>query len=292
MRFRQYLAEIEATKRVGIIHFEKMKPYDFFMLAKEIVSQNKQLKNVKTSLKVDGLSARFGKDEHGKFFFESGRSGPIQTKKAFSEYTMSRGGNDEMVTRALHYDMIYDILEESDLWQEMPNNTKVICEILFNPMAEVIDDDGDKLKFVSIHYDRKRLGDTMTIVPIDVIGEYDLNDLYEKSNQDIKIVSPQLGNITMKLDIDMSGLDEMDPDVLTSLKHADRELKCEYISILQDIKDEIADQVLQYPIKGRDVIGDEVEGLVVELNGKTYKITTPAFKLSKSEERLARSPKK
>jgi hypothetical protein len=284
MRFKQYLSEIEATPRQGLIHFEKMKPIEFLHLAQEIAAQDRHLRHIKTSLKVDGASARFGKDSDGKFFFETGRSGAVQTPKAFSTYTMDKGGTFEMIERALHYDEMYDILEGSDIWDDLPNNTKVICEIMFNSMAELID---DKLKFVSIKYDRHKLGNVMTIIPISVIGDYDIDKLYDKSNDDIKIISPDLGHINIKLDIDLDFVDEIDETVLTSLKHKDREKKLEYITLLQEIKDAIAKQILAMPIVGRDVLGDEIEGLVVELGGKTYKITTPVFKAEKSAEKLA-----
>lgn len=291
MRFREYLTtltEMETTKRTSIIHFQAMKPIEFLILAREIVNQNKHLKKVKVGLKADGAGCRFGKDSEGNFFFETGRSGLIQTSKAFSAYTMNRNGNDEQLERAAHYDDMYDELEASDLWQDLPDSTKIICEILYNPMASIID---DKLKFVSIHYPKNKLGSLMTIVPISVIGEYDLEDLYKKSNSRIKIVSAHLGHVDMHLDIDLQVLDEIDENILISRKHSDRETKCEYVSILQDLKDEIADQILDYPVIGKDKLGDEIEGLVIELNDKLYKITTKSFKDEKRQERINRDRK-
>lgn len=285
MRFKEYLIEMEITPRKGIIHFQDIKPIDFLKLGRELIGHNKKLKNVKTSLKVDGLSGRFGKDSDSKFFFESGRSGIIQMPKAFSTYTMSKGGSDEMIARSVHYDDIYDLLEASDLWKDLPNGTKIVCEILYNPMAQLIK---DKLKFVSIQYNKSKLGNIMTIVPISVIGDYDLEDLYKKSTKDIKIVSAHLGHIDIELDIDLDVLNEIDEDILVSRKHADREMKIEYIALLQDIKDEISSQILHYPIIGKDKLGKEIEGLVIELGGQLYKITTPSFRQEKRDERVSR----
>jgi hypothetical protein len=285
MRFREFLTEIENTPRQGLIHFQAMKPIEALFLFREMAAADKKLKDVKTSLKVDGLSARFGKDENGKFFFESGRSGPISRRSAFATYTINKGGTPEMVERAIHYDDIYDLLETSDLWQDLPNDTKIICEILYNPMAQVIE---DNLKFISIHYPKSKLGNVMTIVPISVIGDYDMDKLYEKTDDDIKIVSAQLGSINVDLDIDLSVVDDMDENVLLSRKKADRERKLEYVCLLQELKDEIGDQILKYPITNKDRLGPEIEGIVVELNGKNYKITTDAFKDEKRAEKLAR----
>ena len=282
MRFIEFLREIDRTPRASIIHFERIKPVEFLRLAREIIAKDHHLREVKTSLKVDGASARFGKDIRGKFFFETGRSGIIQEPKAFSTYTMNKGGSFEMIERSLRYDEMYDLLEASNIWRDLPNGVKIVIEVLFNEMAEVID---DKLKFVSIQYDRKKLGNLMTIVPISVIGEYNLDKLYEKSNDEIRIISPELGRINIKLDIDLSVVNEIDENVLTSLKHKDREKKLEYITILQELKDAIAKHILSLPITGKDKLGEEVEGLVIELGGNTYKITTPDYKQQKSQEK-------
>ena len=272
MNFKQYLQET-VTPKQNIIHFQNMKPKEFLEFAKYVIANNNHLKNIKTSLKVDGCSGRFGKDSNGNFFFETGRSGIIQTDKAFSTFTKAKStATQEMITRSCHYDDIYSTLKKSDIWKDLPNNSKIICEILYNPMAEIVK---DKLKFVTIAYPKNKLGNTTSIIPISVIGEYDIQLLYEKSNNDIKIISPELSDINIKLDIK---IDDIDETILTSLKQKDKSKKQEYIEIIQELKNSIAKTILKNA-KISNILGDDFEGIVIEINNKLYKITSDKFKI-------------
>jgi hypothetical protein len=284
MRFKEYLEEeMSETKRQSIIHFQDIKPLEFLEIAEKIIQNDNKINDIHSSLKIDGASFRFGKDKSGKFFCETGRSGIIQQRNAFSEYNIQKGSSDEVLQRSKHYDDIYDLLEQSDLWKDLPDNCKIVCEILYNPMATV---DKDKLKFVSVKYDKSLLGKVATLIPLEVIGDYSIEELLKKSNDKIKIISPKLKNINVNLKIDLSKISQIDKDILTSRKHKDRELKSEYLEILQDMKETIAKEILKYP-KDITKLGDEYEGIVIELFGKKYKITTPEFKSQKREERLS-----
>jgi hypothetical protein len=139
-------------------------------------------------------------------------------------------------------------------------------------MAEIVK---DKLKFVTIAYPKNKLGNTMSIIPISVIGEYDIQQLYEKSNNDIKIISPILSDINIKLDIK---IDDIDETILTSLKQKDKSKKQEYIEIIQELKNSIAKTILKNA-KISNILGDDFEGIVVEINNKLYKITSDKFKI-------------
>lgn len=282
MRFKEFLQEmaIETTKRQGLVHFDQIKPLDFLLLARKIVQNNNKLEDVTITLKADGASARFGKDDVGNFFFETGRSGIIQQKGSFTKFNQEKGSPPEFLERARHYDELYEHLENSDLWKDFPNNTKIICEILYNPMAEVIE---DKLKFVEIKYPKDKLGSLMTIVPLSVIGDYNIKDLLKKSTSEIKIISPHLGTINVTLETDLEVVNEIDETILKSLKRADKEKKEEYKQILDGLKKSIAQEITTYPIK-KDILGDEIEGIVVELHGQKYKITTPEFREAKRKK--------
>lgn len=242
-------------------------------------------------------NCRFGKDAKGRFFFETSNSGPIQKAKAFSTFTAAKGANEVSITRALHYDDIYDALEASDLWKDLPNDSKVIVEIMYNPMAE---EDEAGLKFVSVKYDKSKLGSLMTIVPISAVVASSGNKheeehaiierLLKKSTSKIKVVSPKLGKLHVDVKAELDPLKLLGPDaehVIKSLKHADKPKKQEYITILNAIKDDIAEKLLQHPIKGRDVLGDEVEGLVIQWQGKLFKVTTPDFKSAKRADKMS-----
>jgi hypothetical protein len=305
--FKEYLTEesdIVKTKRQGIVHFQDMKPVEALQFLRKIKDELKgQLKDIPVTLKVDGGSLRFGKDKKGEYFLETGNSGPIQAKKAFSTFVKNKDGSDVMLHRALHYDDIYDHIEDSKIWHDLPDDTKVSCEILYNPMADMAEE-VDHLKFVSVKYDMRKLGKLMTLVPIHVTiassGETHpekddiIDKLLSKSSEEIKIISPKLKNLNLDISAHLKPLESIGEDaerILKSLKHADKPLKQEYQVILNAIKAEVADAIMDHPIKGRDVLGKEQEGYVLELDGKLYKVTTPKFKQAKKDEKAARSEK-
>lgn len=280
MRFKQFLTEMEVTKRQGLVHFDQIKPKDFLLLARKILENNNKIEDVTTTLKVDGASIRFGKDFHGDFFFETGRSGIIQEPGSFSRFNREKGSAPELLQRAEHYDEMYNILESSNLWKDFPNGTKVVAEALYNPMAEVIE---DKLKFVEIKYPKSKLGSVMTIVPLSITGDYDIKDLLRKSSDEIKIISPHLGTINLTIETDLEVVNEIDENILTSLKKNDKEKKEQYKQLLDGLKKSIAAEISTYPIK-KDILGPEIEGIVVELHGQKYKITTPEFRATKAKK--------
>lgn len=291
MEFKDHLSEaIAASTRKGMIHLEKAKPSEFLELVREIATKHKGvLKDVKVSLKVDGAGIRFGKDAMGRFFFETSRSGPIQQPKAFSSFAAAKGGD---VERASHYDDMYDAIKASNLWKDLPNDTKVIAEIMYNPMAEMA---GDKIKFVSVNYDKAKLGSLMTIIPFGAVSastglsfqdEAILKDLLKKSSDQIKVVSPNIGNLNLDVEaiikpIHMIGKDV--DDVIASRKAIDKDKKLFYTMIIQDVKNQLAKYILDHPIEGKDMFGDEIEGLVLDLGGKQFKVTTQDFKDSKKK---------
>lgn len=301
--FKEYLLteDILQTKRQGIIHLQDMKPLEFLVFAHEIQNTFKgKLSNLDIDLKVDGCGWRFGKDSKGNFFAETSNSGAIQKAKAFSAFTAAKGANEVSITRALHYDDIYDVLEASNLWKDFPNDTKIVIEIMYNPMSE---ESEDGLKFVSVKYDKDKLGSLMTIVPISATvassGERHaeekeiIDSLLKKSTSKIKVVSPKLGKLSLDIKAELEPLQLLGPDaehVIKSLKHADKPKKQEYIAILNAIKAEIADKILQHPIKGKDVLGTEIEGVIIEWNGRLFKITTPDFKSAKRADKASHKP--
>lgn len=294
--WQTYLESVVQTKRQGIVHLDQMKPAEFVEFVKEIQSSNKGvLQNINASLKVDGFGARIGKDKEGKFFFESSRSGPIQTKGAFSAFHKAKGTSDEIVLhRATQYDKLYDELETAKFMKVIPANTKVIVECLYNPLAIK---QGDQIKFASVKYDKSKVGSHMTLVLIDIITADGLphpkkdriwNDLLKQSTPEIKITDAKLKSE----DLDISGiidpisaLDKNALEILSSRKAVDRDTKQSYNELIQTVKEALAQFILQHPgIVGKTKFGSEIEGLVLDINGKLFKITTPAFRAGKRAE--------
>lgn len=295
IRFSEYIQlqeEVEATRRQGITHLQEMKPEVFLKWMKTVKQEMGVLKNVKAVMKIDGLGARFGKDSNGRIFFEGSRTGPVFDSGAFTAYARTNSDNIEVIARAEHYDNMLDIFKKASFMKAVPNNTKVVCEIFYNPMANETD---LGITFVSVQYDKKKLGSKMTIMPYTVLDhtgrphkEIDtiLKNLYELSDDVIKIINPNL----KFHEIDISGfvnqanaIPENADTIIASRKAADRPARQNILNMIQKIKDDLAEYLLNHEgIEGKFKLGPEIEGVVLHLPGKEglvpYKITTDKFK--------------
>jgi len=293
IKFSQYLNEnenVKQTKRKGMIHFQNMKNDEFILWLKQIeADSNGILKNIKCVSKIDGLGARFGRDTNGNCFFEGSRTGPIFDSGAFSKYIKNKTSDLELIKRAAHYDNILEIFKKSSFMNVIPKNTKVVCEIFYNPMAKEND---MNITFVTITYDKRKLGSLMSIMPYTILksdtGEEHpnkdiiLKKLYDQSNSTIKIIDPNLkfNEINIKAFIEtISVIDDDSLLILKSRKHNDRIAKMNLNNIIQKIKDDLAEYILNHPgIENKFKFGPEIEGIVLWINDKEYKITTKNFK--------------
>lgn len=291
--FRDFLVEEEvaASTRQNMLHLQKMKDEEFIEFMKSVKNvMGGKLKNLSVSLKVDGAGARFGKDANGRPFFEGSRTGPIFEPKAFSTHAKSKGASEEVLLRAGHYDDVWDIVTSSDFLKMLPNNTKVICELFYNPMGEATE---DGIKFVNVAYDKSKLGKTMTIVPFKVIvastgqehadSDKIIKKLYSMSNDDVKFIDPNLstsGDINVQAFIDpIASLDNKALEVLKSRKAEDKFAKENIKQIIQNVKDALAEYILNHEsILDKFKLGNDIEGLVLNIDGKMIKVTTPEFK--------------
>jgi len=287
--------DVSSSKRVGIEHFQKMKPEEFLNWLKTVKNDlGGIIKDVKTVGKIDGLGARFGKNKLGDIFFEGSRTGPIFDSGSFSLYATNKGSSPEVIERSKHYDDMLEIIKQSKAVKSLPANVKVVCEIFYNPMAQ---DLKDGIVFVTVKYDKSKLGSLMTILPYEVIdsttGEALKNSdeiveaLIKQSTDEIKIINPRLKmnsiNIEGHLDI-LSSLQSDAMDIIKSRKHADRESKAKILAIIDAAKSQLADYILNSnAIEGKYNLGDEIEGIVLHLPHGIYKITTDKFKESKKK---------
>lgn len=297
--FAQYLKEeAVATKRQNMLHLQKMKDEEFIEFVRKVKNEmGGKLADVKVSLKVDGAGARFGKDANGKVFFEGSRTGPIYEPKSFSTHAKSKGYEGEMLVRAGHYDDIFDIVTKSDFIKTLPNNTKVVCELFYNPMGEMSD---DGIKFVTVKYDKKKLGKVMTIVPFSVLvastgqkhaySSEIIKSLYKQSDEDIKFIDPNLttsGQIDISAFVDpILSLNQHSLNILKSRKAEDKAAKENIKTLIQNVKNALADYILKHEsILDKFKLGPDIEGLVLNIDGQDVKVTTPEFKASKAKER-------
>lgn len=296
IKFSEYLniqESVATSRRVGITHLQEMRPEVFLDWIKSVKQEMGVLKNIKAVMKIDGLGARFGKDASGRVFFEGSRTGPIFDSGAFSAYARSSSDNVEVIARAEHYDNMLDIFKKSEFMKAVPNNAKVVTEIFYNPMAQ---ENELGITFVSVQYDKKKLGSLMSILPYTVLdsatgrthenADSILKDLYKLSTDKIKIINPNLKFNTIDVSLFVKQADAIPDDAKTliqSRKHADRPAKQNLLNMIQKIKDDLADYLLSHEgIEGKFKLGPEIEGVVLHLPGKEgtapYKITTGKFK--------------
>jgi len=297
LSFKEYIAEnVISTTRQNMLHLQKMKDIEFIDFVKDISSVMKgKLKNIKVALKIDGLGARFGKNASGKPFFESSRSGPIFDPGSFSAYAKGKGSTGEVMLRAQQYDDLFKDVVNSKAMSMVPDDCKVITEIFYNPMAS-FDEEG--ITFVTVKYDKNKLGSLMTLFPHTVVyastgqphpdEKSILKKIISTSNDKIRVIDPSL---SIQGDIDVSGM--IDPILslgkdakltLTSLKREDKESKANLRAIIQKVKDEVADYILNHEsILDKLKLGPDIEGLVLTIDGRDIKVTTPQFKASKAK---------
>lgn len=297
--FKNFIREnVEATTRQNMLHLQKMKDEEFVQFIRGIKNDmSGKLRDLKVSLKVDGAGARFGKDATGRVFFEGSRTGPIFEPKAFSTHAAAKGATGEILLRAQHYDDVWDIVTKSEFIKKLPNNSKVVCELFYNPMGEMKE---DGIKFVTVTYDKSKLGKVMTIVPFRVVvantGQEHarsteiINMLLDMSNDNIRFISPALtttGDIDISAFIDpITSLNQQSLDILKSRKPSDKKAKENVKAVIQRVKDSLAEYILNHQdIAGKFKLGPEIEGLVLNIGGQDVKVTTKEFKASKAAEK-------
>lgn len=253
------------TKRKNMRHFQDMKPVEFIRFAQHIRDQmGGVLSGMKTELKVDGLSGRFGKDAGGRAFFEGARTGPIFEPGAFSKHVESKGSScPEILARSRQYDRLWGDITGSELMDVLPNDSKVICEVFYNPMSQVV---SGGVRFVTVLYDPTKLGGHMTVMPRQVVvastglphpQENDiLEALFGLSNDHLKVADVRLhmGDIDVgDIIAPACELDERAVEILSSRKQADKPEKERLVSIIQTVKNEIAEHILGHPKYHRQV---------------------------------------
>ncbi len=287
--------EVSTTTRKSMTHLQNMKPEDFIDWLKTVKREAKGvLTNYKTTLKLDGLGYRFGKDDSGRVFVEGSRTGAVFDSGAFSHFAKTNNRPDSVITRAYHYDDMLELFKRADFIKVLPNNTKVVCEILYNPLA---DEDGMGLTFVSVKYDKNKLGSLMTIIPISILNADDgkvrddsneiLTKLYKQSNNEIKIVDPTLSMSNIDINGIINTIETLDDSALATIKSRkaiDKVAKENILNIINNAKEEFVAYMLKHPgIEDKFQLGDEIEGITLDIPEKgLFKLVDPAFKASKS----------
>lgn len=287
---RQGIRHIYSRLPDGRVSSMEMKDADFIELAKEIAKNGGTLDGVPVNLKVDGAGIRFGKDESGRPFFMTSRvTTPLYADDVgyFTDYGREKGQSPEQLARTENYDRALDVIVNSKFIRSLPDDTIVQAEMLYNPMAEKV---GGQLKFVNIPYDPKKLGKQMTLVPF-MVRQFStgqprpdedkiLNKLVSSSDADVKIVTNRLEQKGINVGRIVQPVLGLDP-----------RNKEENRPVLDRARQELSNAIISSPrLKGKDMLGDNIEGIVVNMpNGRVFKVTSPQMKSAMAAKTASQS---
>lgn len=262
MEFTNLFENVASTKRKSITHLDQLSDSNFDKVLKYIRSNSGiiDLEKVSTE-KIDGFGFRFGMDRKGNFFVESSRSGPIFEPGKFTEYAKRTNKREDI---AKIYDDLFNLLNVADIKDFLKSHCsegiKIVCEALYKENADI---DGSDAKFLTIIYDKYKLGTVLTLALIKIHNFKDEDmDLFEDvtnlSTKKIKFVRP-----VIKQKIDLSKIVDGD-----------------FAKITQ--KEKIGDAILDSVKEG--TLGTEYEGLVFNINGVMFKIVNKEFRKSKKKK--------
>ena len=262
----------------GRVSTAEMKNAEFLDIAKEIKANNGNLDGFQINLKVDGAGIRFGKDQNGEPFFMTSRvSTPLYRNDVgyFTKFGQEQGQSEEQLARTKNYDNALALITGSKFIEKLPADTIVQAEMMYNPMAEKTK---DGLKFVNIPYDPSKLGKQMTLVPFSV-KKYSTGTPSPKSDQikqalvaasdpKIKIITNHLTQQGINVESIIDPVLNLDPK------------KKENKEAFDQAKQKLSDAIINSPnLKGKDVLGSNIEGIVVNMpSGRLFKVTSQQMK--------------
>lgn len=302
------ITEAVDYKRVGIKHIYnpgttvEMPDQMFVDMCRELAKNNGRLDNSVIHLKVDGAGIRFGRTESGEpFFMTSKVTTPMTADKigAFEKYAASTGAAPERVEFAKNYDAALEHIVTSKWIRQLPSDTIVQAEMLFTPMGEKTD---GGVKFVNIPYDPKALGDKMTLVPF-LFRKFSSGEVHpesraikaqllKSSDSDTKFVDSTLESKGIDVSKIIDPVVNMDSKLLDTLKPRSKDTaeRQQARAILTRAREQLSTAIYNSEkIKGRDQLGKNIEGLVINLpNGIMAKVTSPEMKSAVAAKQAAK----
>jgi hypothetical protein len=275
---RQGIKHIYNRLPDGRVSSMEMSNTEFQQVAQEIAENGGNLNGMPVNLKVDGAGIRFGKDQAGRPFMMTSRvTTPLYQDDVgyFTSFGQEKGQDAETLTRTKKYDDALALITGSKFIQTLPSDTIVQAEMMYVPMAQKTD---QGLQFVNISYDPKKLGRQMTLVPF-MVKEYSTgNDrpdadkiikrLTDAGSSNIKIISNRLEQKGINVSKIIQPVLDIDPK--------NKENK----PLFDKAKQELSDAIINSPkLAGKDALGDNMEGVVVNLpSGGLFKVTSQQMK--------------
>jgi hypothetical protein len=292
------------SKRKGITHLEKMKDIDFLDLLDEIKNDHDsfELQNIPMTVKVDGFGGRFGEDSSGRPYAETSRSGP-KYEPGFYAYNLAKGADPETLKKSKQFDEWFEQMIEvaREVGEQIDlKDTKIHVESLYLPFAEEQED--GRLKFVGIKYNKLPDGITLALVPL--FAEISSTGAQHPQSEEIIRRVKGIGQIgrsmfidnslTTKGNIDATGILppvenlEVLRSMLLSKDTGINDRKKQVSAALQPVKDNFAKFIINHPdIVGKDMLGKDYEGIVLNTASGPVKITSQEQKQVISDKNAA-----
>ena len=294
--FKEFLLEVSNTPRQGLQQISKLSIPKFVELLKTIQIEYKGILSsdkLEIREKIDGSNFKFGLDENNEFFIETAYSGIVKAGE-YIKVIKQKKGIDEVPDFVKHFNDLSLYLKNNKklfnlLKKQKEDNDlsfiKYIGEILYNPLGKKIE---NRIKFVAVEYDKSKLGNIATFVPIDVIGDKPIDknklikELIKISDKDLKIISNLRIDLTIDLSTDIKTFfKELEKkaknweEIIKSRKKKDAELRKILREFIIQFQEYIENRIHELVKKG--ILGDNFEGLVLNIKGNLYKTQTKHF---------------
>jgi hypothetical protein len=294
---------VKAQLRKGMPHLRDLKPADFLDLIDELQDSGGRfvLQNIPLNVKIDGFGGRFGKDAEGKPFMGTSRTEP-KYKAGFLDYHKQKGTTDpEVLGRAANFDKLFTEMMtaikmvDSALGPDFLVDRQVTCEVLFLPFATKTESGG--LKFVGIEYDQIPKGVDLVLVPFRIVeggtgeeiadGDAAVQQIAELGQSDNvmfmsnRLVQKQGLDVTEIVNV-LDNIDELKDIVSGTAGKRDRasaDLRRQVEEKLKPVQIALEKAIDEDPnIVGKDKLGSEYEGIVINSRLGPIKVTSQTQK--------------
>jgi hypothetical protein len=305
---------VKAQLRKGMPHLRDLKPADFLDLVDELKSEGGKFKleNIPLNVKIDGFGGRFGKNADGQPFMGTSRTEP-KYKAGFADYHKQKGTTDpEVLGRAANFDKLFnEIMDaikvvDSKLGPDFLVDKQVTCEVLFLPFATQTEE--GKLKFVGIEYDQLPQGVDLVLVPYNIVegstgtpipnGDEIVQQIAElgqsgnvmfMSNRLVQDEGLDVTEIINPLD-NLEELKQIVSDTAGKRDRASIQLRREVEEKLKPVQIALEKAIDEDPnIVGKDKLGQEYEGIVINSRLGPIKVTSQRQKDIISQKNAARA---
>jgi hypothetical protein len=289
-------AEVKAQLRKGMPHLRDLKPADLLDLLDEIHDGNGRFKlqNIPLNVKVDGFGGRFGKDAEGRPFMGTSNR-PPRYDANFLKYHQEKGTEDpDVLYRAQLFDSLFDEMMsavkivDSKLGPKFLINKQVVCEVLYLPFATETPE--GRLKFVGIHYDKLPEGVQLALVPFRVVDATTGEDLPDATQVVKKLTGLGKQGSVMFIDNSLTQNEALDVTAIVPPLENIEQIKAMLASgklaqkreakeILAPVAVALEDAIIKDPnIVGKDMLGKDYEGIVLNTRLGPVKVTSPEQK--------------